>query len=447
MADERGFEGQAIPDGERVGFCQDCGKPLSATTIRNVGSGVFCELCLERRIAAGSTSAPGFGATPGGYAGGQTGPAGPAAWQTYSGAYPPPPVPPAPGSIYAGAPSPVLAGFLGFIPGVGAMYNGQFAKGVVHLIIFAVLVSLSDHVNGIFGLFVAGWLFYMAFDAYHTARTRRDGLPLPDPFGFNNIGERLGFGKNWPGSFTGGAPPTQGNATWHQPTPPPSQASTDWVGYVPPTNYATTPGEHAPPPVQPIIVDPMPVVSVSPVTPITSYQEAVPPPYSTSSVPYSTVGTSAAGIPPGVVPTRKFPVGAIWLIGLGMLFLLGNINHSLHLSWRWLTPLLIGGFAIYLLVSRLRMVRASDTLGRPYTNRFALFRGPVMMLTVAVLMTLQTFDVLTFGQTWPVLLVVLGALLVLERSAARKNYEGPMPVMDSDVNASPSSWNAAKGGQ
>ena len=50
-----------------------------------------------------------------------------------------------------GEPNPGLAALLGFIPGVGAMYNGQYAKGIVHLIIFAVLVSLADE-HGIFGL-------------------------------------------------------------------------------------------------------------------------------------------------------------------------------------------------------------------------------------------------------------------------------------------------------
>jgi hypothetical protein len=36
-----------------------------------------------------------------------------------------------------GEPSPGLAALLGFIPGVGAMYNEQYAKGIVHLMVFA----------------------------------------------------------------------------------------------------------------------------------------------------------------------------------------------------------------------------------------------------------------------------------------------------------------------
>ena len=32
---------------ERVGFCQDCGTPLTRETMRAVGTGVFCEAVLD----------------------------------------------------------------------------------------------------------------------------------------------------------------------------------------------------------------------------------------------------------------------------------------------------------------------------------------------------------------------------------------------------------------
>ena len=86
---------------------------------------------------------------------------------------------------------PVLAGLLGFIPGVGAMYNGQFVKALAHVLIFAVFVSLSDK-SFVFGLLVAAWIFYQVFDAAQTAKARRDGLPLPNPFGLNDLGTGWG---------------------------------------------------------------------------------------------------------------------------------------------------------------------------------------------------------------------------------------------------------------
>ena len=90
-------------------------------------------------------------------------------------------------------PSPSAAAVLGLIPGVGAMYNGQFIKGLVHVVIFAVLVSAA-HVYGVFGIFIAAWMVYQSFEAYHTAKARRDGMPLPDPLGLNEVGNWINPG-------------------------------------------------------------------------------------------------------------------------------------------------------------------------------------------------------------------------------------------------------------
>ena len=75
-----------------------------------------------------------------------------------------------------GLPSPGLAAVLGFIPGVGAMYNGEFAKGFIHVLIFATLIWMTDHVSGIFGLGIAAFVIYMPIEAYQTAQGPRDGI-------------------------------------------------------------------------------------------------------------------------------------------------------------------------------------------------------------------------------------------------------------------------------
>ncbi len=87
----------------------------------------------------------------------------------------PPPLPRADESV-----SPPLAFILGFIPGVGAVYNGQYAKGLVHVVIFGSIISIlsSGAAQGfvpLFGLMIPTFVFYMAFEAYHTAKKRRDG--------------------------------------------------------------------------------------------------------------------------------------------------------------------------------------------------------------------------------------------------------------------------------
>jgi TM2 domain-containing membrane protein YozV len=76
--------------------------------------------------------------------------------------------------------SPGLAFVLGFIPGVGAVYNGQYAKGLVHVVIFGSIISIlstgaARGFEPLFGLLIPAFIFYMTFEAYHTAKKRRNG--------------------------------------------------------------------------------------------------------------------------------------------------------------------------------------------------------------------------------------------------------------------------------
>ncbi len=82
--------------------------------------------------------------------------------------------------------SPGLAFLLGFIPGVGAIYNGQYGKGLMHVIIVGLLISVmsspssSGGLEPLLGLMITGFWFYMCFEAYHTARQRQMGLPVDE---------------------------------------------------------------------------------------------------------------------------------------------------------------------------------------------------------------------------------------------------------------------------
>jgi hypothetical protein len=83
--------------------------------------------------------------------------------------------------------SPGLAFLLGLIPGVGAIYNGQYLKGFIHVAILGVLISIvqaGHHADGafvpFFGLLIAAWIFYMPFEAYHTARKRQAGIAVDE---------------------------------------------------------------------------------------------------------------------------------------------------------------------------------------------------------------------------------------------------------------------------
>jgi len=84
-----------------------------------------------------------------------------------------------------GVGSPGLAFLLGMIPGVGAVYNGQYVKGLVHVIIFGMLISIlnagaTGGFEPLFGLLIAIFYLYMPFEAYHTSKRRERGEPVDE---------------------------------------------------------------------------------------------------------------------------------------------------------------------------------------------------------------------------------------------------------------------------
>jgi TM2 domain-containing membrane protein YozV len=152
-------------------FCQNCGKALCGPCVRTAAAGqILCEPCMN-------------------------------AWQAYQQPFV---------SAIPGGPNPSAAAVLGLIPGVGAMYNGQFFKGLIHVVIFAVLVSITEY-HGIFGIFIGAWVLYQSFEAYHTARALRDGQPSARPARAERsrplAQPRLSPAASWPAARTG---PTAG---------------------------------------------------------------------------------------------------------------------------------------------------------------------------------------------------------------------------------------------
>ena len=420
-------EGQTTETVEYVAFCQQCGKGLTNATIRRAGPAVYCEPCLVARLEGTPASA--------GQSGQST-----AGWTPVSGQAPAAGAAGQPAGPPAGnEPSPWLAAFLGLIPGVGAMYNGQYAKGVAHLVIFAILDSLAHNVNDIFGLLVAGWIFYQVFDAFHTAKARRDGPPLPNPFGLNDLGDRLGVGRNWPGSA---ARPVTSSTTagWASATATAGQAPASgpgWTGYVPPANYSATATPPPPPTAQPTAYA-GPASSGS--TGSSSWTQA---PYTSTYAGEPWRAPSGAPVPPmppvPPVSTRRFPVGAAWLIALGLIFLMANLNASWRLGGSWVVAITLAALGTFLLFRRVETVlawqkAAGDTDASEYgvaSRVLCQVRGPVMLLVLALLFALQAAGIRTLGQTWGVLLIAFGALLILERTVGRSTWypvNAPMGV-------------------
>jgi TM2 domain-containing membrane protein YozV len=169
------------PEVPASAFCRECGKPMCQECQKPALGSIYCD---EHLPAAASPSflppqpppPPRAPAEPGSYVGS---PYTASAASPYT-------APAAPGSTpaYESEAHPALALILGFIPGVGAIYNGQYAKGLIHAVVFGLLVSLASSTHTQFepliGLLIAAWVFYMAFEAYHTARNRRYGVSVEE---------------------------------------------------------------------------------------------------------------------------------------------------------------------------------------------------------------------------------------------------------------------------
>lgn len=165
---------QNHPDIPATAYCRACGKPVCEQCRRDAFGTVYCEEHVPSPAAAGPP--PGASAPPPGFAP----PAAPFSAPP-PGYTAPPPVPP----FGRSAPSPALAFFLGLIPGVGAIYNGQYAKGLVHAIVWGVLMSICNAgdqmgIQPVFIMLLIAWWAYMALEAHHTAQRLQRGEPVDE---------------------------------------------------------------------------------------------------------------------------------------------------------------------------------------------------------------------------------------------------------------------------
>jgi len=215
----------------------------------------------------------------------------------------------------------ILSGFFPF--GVGAVYTGQYAKGLAHLAIFVLLIAGanaadSDHSTalGVFcGLGIAFFWVYQIIDSVRSARAIQTAQPIPDPFGLAS-------------TFGGG----------------------------------------------------------------------------------------------GRVDASKIPTGAIVLILVGVLFMLhtmGWAEYGLDRFW----PLIL------IAVGAWTFARNWGALGRPFCSgcqcarcRTRRIMGPAMMMTIGSLFLLENLHVANFGRTWPVILLVVGGVKLLQGSASAADH-------------------------
>ncbi len=291
------------PQNAVAAYCRTCGKPLCASCTRPVMGVVYCENCLAERVAgtAPAAATPPYAAT----------------------AAPPSYIAPPP--VGGSGPNPALAGILaGFFPfGVGAVYCGQYAKGLAHLVVLVLLIVGQVHANSdiahiVFGLSTAGFYFYQIIDAVKTAKAMNTGQTPPDPLGLGTM---------------------------------------------------FSPGERRD-------------------------------------------------------VTRGAPAGAIILIALGVLFLLQNTNYW-FLSFDTLWPILLIALGAWLVGKRKAAAERGDCGHRSMA-------GPAVLVTIGVLFLLNNlhdhfYDVPGFDRTFPVILLVVGVIKLMERGQFARDSNLTIP--------------------
>ena len=152
---------------DATGYCRNCGKAMCSACSRPVRDVLYCEDCLATVMGhpAPVAAPPPYAAPP-------------------AAAYAASPAPASFGRAITGS-SPAAAFWLGLFPGLGAIYNGQYNKGLIQIAIFAsVIVGLSSDLDTGFiimlAIFLGGFVFYCAFEAMRTAQAKNRGETQTD---------------------------------------------------------------------------------------------------------------------------------------------------------------------------------------------------------------------------------------------------------------------------
>jgi hypothetical protein len=223
-------------------------------------------------------------------------------------------------------PNPAVAGILaGFFPiGVGAVYTGQYAKGLSHLVIMVLLIlglgsDLPWYVITMLGIATGFFYVYQIIDAVRSAKAIQMGEPAPDPFG---LAATFGAGEKFEGT--------------------------------------------------------------------------------------------------------KVPAGAVVLIGLGVLFLLhtaGLFEFGLDRFW----PLILIFLGVWLFAKQFGLISSNRALCQCQHCRTRRLMGPAMLVTLGVLFLLDSVSHVSFGRTWPAILLVVGVVKLVQSNASTTGHVGPLP--------------------
>jgi hypothetical protein len=134
------------PSAESQELCSTCSKPLCPECSHRVKGKVYCQDCLVRGAELSATAK----------------------------------------DLHVSTESPKRAALCALIPGIGAVYNGEYTKAVTYFAVFAALCIMGDRVHEVLGFGAFVFLVFTMFEAYRTAeantRARLEGRAVtPSP--------------------------------------------------------------------------------------------------------------------------------------------------------------------------------------------------------------------------------------------------------------------------
>jgi hypothetical protein len=123
-------------------------------------------------------------------------------------------------------------------------------------------------------------------------------------------------------------------------------------------------------------------------------------------------------------PYRRFPSGAIWLIALGVLFLIGNIPVFHIFRGRLLGPIFLIGLGVWLFVRK--MINTGSGLENDGSDFYhwrltRAITGSAWLVVIGLIWLIDALRILSWAHSWPLLLIA-GGLLMFFRRAFQPGY-------------------------
>lgn len=126
------------------------------------------------------------------------------------------------------------------------------------------------------------------------------------------------------------------------------------------------------------------------------------------------------------VDAAKVPIGAVILIGLGVLFLLhtvGLFEFGLHRFW----PLILIALGCWIFAKNWGLIESNRPICLCERCRTRKLMGPAILVTLGVLFLLDNVGRFGFDRTWPAILLVIGVVKLMQSNASSEGHTGPLP--------------------